>query len=133
MAHFLYPLRPATEPEKAAFAYPKEQGILRPRHDVWGIDIGARLVAKFPMLVGNMMIAERDEFVVVEKSKATGMIMARLIRDNRINIEATIEEIDARFHVAPGQERDVNHDPSKMLLGRDPLGYSAKKAKEGRG
>ena len=119
MAHFQYPMRRATEPERAAFAYPREQGIMKPHIDKIGIDIGARLVAKTPFLLGDFMIMERDEYVIVDKHKDAGKFLIRCMRDNRIAIEATTEEIDSRFYVVPGPERPLKYAPAYPLLGRD--------------
>lgn len=117
MAHHLYPMRPSTAPEAAAFAHPNERGILRPRLDLWGIDVGARLIAKDPFYVSEYMVLPTEEYVVVERSKTTGMLVIQSLRDQRVRLEATAEEVSLRFHCAPGQERAVKYLPGTKLLG----------------
>lgn len=121
MAHFNTPLRPPTDPERSAFAYPDERGLRRPRHDHWGIDIGHRLVAKTPFMVAEYMVMSNEEYVVVDKYKSAAKYKIRSVRDNRISFEATTEEIDARFYVVPGDERTVASAPVAQLLGCDDM------------
>jgi len=118
MAHFQYPMRNPTAPEKAAFAYPKEEGFMRAHHSPMGIDVGARLVVKSPFLVDNYTFLPGQEFVVTEKAKSANRYTVRCLDDNRISMTATTEEIDTRFYASPGQERPVPNAESKKLLGR---------------
>lgn len=121
MAHFNTPMRPPTVPEKAAFAYPDERGIMKPHLDKIGIDIGSRIVAKGPFLVGEYMIPQGDEFVVTEKSKGEGSFVIKSIRENKISFDATGEELDARFYVVSGPERTVHYASAVPLLGGEDL------------
>lgn len=121
MAHFQYPMRQATPPEKAAFAYPDERGIMKPHLDKIGIDIGSRIVSKGPFLVGEYMIPQGDEFVVTEKGKSDDSFVIKSIRENNISFDATGEELDARFYVVSGPERTVHYSPAVPLLGGDDI------------
>lgn len=118
MAYHLYPLRPSTVPEKAALALPREEGILRPRHDRWGIGLGARLTAKVPFYVGDYLVGLYEEFVVIEQHKSENRFKFRSIRDSRIVLEGTAEEIDSNFYVVPGEEAMVKRRDIHALLGR---------------
>lgn len=128
MAYHLYPLRPSTVPEKWALALPREEGILRPRHDRWGIGLGARLVAKVPFYVGDYLVGLYEEFVVVEQHKSENRYKFRSVRDSRIAIEGTAEEIDSNFYVVPGDEMGVKASHVYPLLGRE--GVAGKLQKE---
>lgn len=121
MAHFQYPMRQATVPEKAAFAYPDERGILKPHLDKIGIDVGSRIVSKGPFLIGNYMVPQGDEFVVTQKGKQDNNFVIQSIRESKMSFDATGEEIDARFYVVSGPERPVNHSPAYPLLGKADL------------
>ena len=121
MAHFQYRMRQPTPPENSAYAYPNEAGIMKPHLDHIGIDIGARITAKIPFLVGDFMVMSGDEFVIVKKEKSAGRYVIRLLRDNRIDLDCTGEEIDARFYVVSGPERPVNHAAAYPLLGKEVL------------
>lgn len=120
MAHFLYPLRPATRQEGDAFAFPKDQGVMRAHHDVWSVSIGAHLIAKCPFSVGDMLCLQNEEFVVTERFKQQNKFIIKLIRDPRITMEATCEELDSHFYLCPGQEMPVNNADAKKLLGKTP-------------
>jgi len=120
MAHFLYPMRPATKQEGDAFAFPQEQGIMKTHHDVWSVGIGAHLVAKCPFSVGDLLCMQNEEFVVTERHKQQNKFTIKLIRDPRITMEATCEELDTHFYLCPGQEMPVNNAEAKKLLGRAP-------------
>lgn len=119
MAHFIYPLRPATGPEVWAFAYPeRERGVLKARLDTPGMDLGARLVAKVPFYVGDFLVGMYEEFVIVDKAKSGNWFKFRSIRDPRIVLEATAEEIDASFYLTPGEERGAKYAPAYPLTGK---------------
>lgn len=116
MAHFLYPLRNPTKPERDAFAFPNEAGLSKVHHDRWSIGIGSRLIAKCPFSVGDMLCLQNEEFVVVDKAKSENTFTIRLVRDNRIAMEANAEELDTHFYVMPGQAYEVkNFDVMKLL------------------
>jgi hypothetical protein len=118
MAHFLYPLRNPTPQEKDAFALPREQGLTKVHHDRWSIGIGSRLIAKCPFSVGDLLCLQNEEFVVVDKAKSENKYTLRLVRDNKIAMEANAEEVDTHFYVCPGQEFEVNNADVKKLLGK---------------
>jgi hypothetical protein len=130
MAHFLYPLRNPTKPERDAFALPNEQGISKVRHDNWSIGVGSRLIAKCPFSVGDMLCLQNEEFVVVEKAKSENKYTLRLVRDKRIAMEANAEEVDTHFYVCPGQEYEVNSADVKKLLGKAPQAEAEEEPKE---
>jgi len=116
MAHFRYPNRNPTAPERGAFAFPDERGVLRPGLDRWGIDVGARLVAKQPFYVSDYMVLPTEEYVVVERAKSAGNVVIQSLRDPRVRIETSMEEVSIRFHMSPGEERPVNFLPGTKLL-----------------
>ncbi len=128
MAHFNYPLRRATSPEDWAFAYPeRERGVLKPHHDRWGIDLGARLVAKVPFYVGEYLVGLYEEFVVIDKKKGENRMFFRSVRNGQVTLEASAAEIDARFYVVPGEERPIKSSYAQELLGKPPKVGSGKK------
>lgn len=118
MAYFRYQMRQATEPEKWAFALPeRERGIMRPHHDRWGIDLGTRLTAKVPFYVGEFLVGMYEEFVVIEKEKSANTFKFAVVKNPKIVLEATAEEIDANFYATPGQEMGVKSSAIYPLLG----------------
>jgi hypothetical protein len=97
---------------------------------VWSVSIGAHLVAKCPFSVGDMLCLQNEEFVVTERFKQQNKFTIKLIRDPRITMEASAEELDAHFYLCPGQEMPVNNADAKKLLGKAPQEEESKGKKE---
>jgi hypothetical protein len=129
MAYHLYPLRPSTVPEKAALALPREEGILKPHHDRWGfgIDLGHRLVSKTPFYVGDYLVGIYEEFVIIDKIKSENRYRFRSLRDPRVVLEGSAEEIDSNFYVIPGDEMTSKRQDIHRLLGKDRPGAITEK------
>jgi hypothetical protein len=118
MAYFQYPLRKATDPENWAFAYPeRERGVMRPRLDNIGLDLGTRLQAKVPFYVGGYLVGLYEEFAITEKNKTTNGYVITAIKNENIKLEVNGDEIDANFYTAPGPELSVKSQPVYALLG----------------
>lgn len=118
MAYFRYQTRQSTDAENWAMALPeRERGIMRPHHDRWGIDLGTRLTAKVPFYVGEYLVGLYEEFVVIEKAKSANLFKFCAVKNPKVALEASAEEIDANFYATPGQEMGVKAQPVYALLG----------------
>jgi hypothetical protein len=118
MAYFRYQTRQSTDAENWAMALPeRERGVMRPHHDRWGLDLGTRLTAKVPFYVGDFLIGLYEEFVIIEKAKSANTFKFALVRNDKIVLEASAEEIDSNFYATPGQEMIVKSSAIYPLLG----------------
>ena len=75
------------------------------------------LIAKQPFIVGNFMVLQNEEFSVCDKHKQTNTYVIRPMRDPRVTIESTAEELDSRFYISPADERTAARTDIYPLLG----------------